>query len=335
VFVRHPDVAVENRSVGQFEQMEQSRCFTAARRPMVCTTCHDPHAVPDRAERDAHYRGKCLTCHAERGCALPAPERQAKGDSCIACHMPKAGSANIIHASVTDHRIPRTPARQAAPKGLAPGTPPLVRFRTGPHSLAREEGERDLGLALAGFAKKLSSEAGISPGEVRALAALRLRDAVERRPGDVEVWTALAGLREDRDSGAEQLRAARNAIALAPESDAARAALVEAATAAGRYDEAEAAATERIRLNPGATDPLLSRAVVRVGRGDWERAEADCRACLRLHPLHPQARVYLAVCLYKRGDRTAAEREHQTAVRLEPDPREQAHLTQLFRRGTQ
>ncbi len=43
VYVRHPDIAAPNRSVGQFEQMEQSRCFSASRGGLLCTSCHDPH----------------------------------------------------------------------------------------------------------------------------------------------------------------------------------------------------------------------------------------------------------------------------------------------------
>ncbi len=154
VYVRHPDLAAANRSVGQFEQMEQSRCFTGSRGALLCTSCHDPHAAPDAPTRDAHYRQRCLSCHKSQGCTLPEPDRRTKNDSCVACHMPKAASANIIHASVTNHRVPRTAAPGPAPKGLPFAESPLVRFRSGPFSPTGDERERDLGLALAGFAKK-------------------------------------------------------------------------------------------------------------------------------------------------------------------------------------
>ena len=46
VYVRHPDIAEANKSVGQFEQMEQSRCFTGSGGKLGCTSCHDPHNAP-------------------------------------------------------------------------------------------------------------------------------------------------------------------------------------------------------------------------------------------------------------------------------------------------
>lgn len=334
VHVRHPDIASANRSVGQFEQMEQSRCFTNSRGGLLCTSCHDPHSVPDPHVRDAHYRQRCLTCHDSKGCSLPEPERRSKNDSCAACHMPKAASANIIHASVTDHRIPRTRAPQPAPRGLPFATPPLVRFRTGPFSPAVEERERDLGIALAGFAKKRLPDEIAARGDLRLLATERLRGSLARWPGDADAWRALATCRVGRGEAAEKLRAASNAVALAPEGEPALAEFVEAATAAGQYDAADEAAGKRIRLNPNAVDPVISRAVVNLSRGHWEKVEADCRTALRLHPLHPQAHLYLGVCLHKQGDPAAGQRELQTAVRLETDEREQAILRDWYRQNT-
>jgi Flp pilus assembly protein TadD len=334
VYVRHPDIALANKSVGQFEQMEQSRCFTGAAGKMSCTSCHDPHSVPAPKEREAHYRQKCLSCHEKQGCSLPQVERRAKNDSCIDCHMPRAASANIVHASVTDHRIPRTREARPAPKGLAAGAVPLVRFRSSPYSPAAEERERDLGIALAEFSKKRLPEEITGRSDPRALAAERLNTSLGKWPGDGGAWLALASLRAERGKEAERFRAARNASALAPESDAALAVLAEAATAAGKYDEAESAAGKWVRASPGSTDALVSRALVYLARENWERAEEDCRAALRIQPLSPQAHLALAICRYHRGDRTAAERELQTAVRLESDPRERDLLTDWYRRAT-
>jgi predicted CXXCH cytochrome family protein len=333
VYVRHPDIAVANRSVGQFEQMERSRCFSGSRGALQCTSCHDPHSVPNQQGRDAFYRQKCLSCHDTKGCSLPQPERAAKNDSCIACHMPRAASANIIHASVTDHRIPRTPGARPSPKGLPFGASPLVRFRSGPFSPPPEERDRDLGIALARFGKKRLPDEITSRGDLRTLASERLRGSLERWRGDADAWLALAGVGGERSEDSERLRAARNAVALAPSSEA-LAALVEIATAAGKYDEAEEAAERRIQLNPNATDPVLSRAVVYLARGNWERAEADCRTVLRTQPLHPQAHLYLGICLHKRGDPVAGQRELQTAMQLEADPRERALLTDWYQRAT-
>ena len=132
--------------------------------------------------------------------------------------------------------------------------------------------------------------------------------------------------RRETPSGEQRCRA--------PEGEPALAEFVEAATAAGQYDAADEAAGKRIRLNPNAVDPVISRAVVNLSRGHWEKVEADCRTALRLHPLHPQAHLYLGICLHKQGDPAAGQRELQTAVRLETDEREQAILRDWYRQST-
>src|SRR5581483_7673756 len=126
--------------------------------------------------------GRCLTCHGSKGCSLPAAERKAKADNCAACHMPKAGSANIAHAAVTDHRIPRRPGSAANQPAAGGGSTPLIPFRPGPHA----------------------------PPRVRAVAVAeeRLRGAVRRDPKDVDAWLALAALQTARRDPAEGLKVA-------------------------------------------------------------------------------------------------------------------------------
>jgi predicted CXXCH cytochrome family protein len=334
VHVRHPAIFAENRSVGQFEQMEQSRCFTAGRGQLLCTTCHDPHAVPEPPARDAHYRDRCRRCHEPSACVAPPAEREAKKDSCVACHMPKAASSNIIHASVTDHRIPRRPDAHSRRATIPFGTPPLIRFRSGPLSPPREEQERDLGIALARFSRKPPPRELAGHPEPRLLALERLTASLSRWPGDADAWLAVAGVRTDHEPR-EKLRAARAAAALDPASEAALAALAEAATAAGDYELAVQTADEWVRQNPAGFEPLLGRAFVHLSREDWVKAEEDARAAIRLHPLHPRARMYLAVCLRKLGDPAAALREAQTAARLESSVRERELLMDWYRRATQ
>jgi hypothetical protein len=311
VHVIHPAAAKEYKSVGQFEQMEQSRCFT-----------------------DAHYRQRCLTCHEPNACVAPAEERRTKNDSCIACHMPRAASANIMHASVTNHRVPRTPDAKREHDAFPVGTPPLVRFRAGPLSPSVEERERDLGIALARFAKKRPARELILPGELRSLATERLLSSLERWPGDAEAWIALASSRTDRAAARERLRAAKAAVSLAPNSETALAALTEAAVAAREFDLAIAAATNWIDLNPTGFDPIISRGFVNLERRDWDRAHADALAALRRHPLHPVAHLYLAICYHNKGDAAAGFRQAQTAARLASDPGEQQYLLEWYRRAT-
>ncbi|MCU0703580.1 MAG: hypothetical protein MUF18_06350 [Fimbriiglobus sp.] len=335
VYVRHPDIAAANKSVGQFEQMEQSQCFIKSEGKLTCTSCHDPHLAPAPNAKDAHYRHRCQSCHEGSGsvhCSATPMAREAKADSCIACHMPKAASSNIVHTSVTNHRVPRTTAAPPAVRPLPYGTVPLVRFRTGQGESA-EENERDLGIALARYARVVSPQEAAIWGDPRVAAVGRLKAAVNRWPSDAEAWEALADAKPATDA-AEKLRAAQKAVEHAPESESALAVLTEAATVAAQFTTAVETANKWVSLNPRSLDPYVARAFVHLKRSDWAAAEADCRAALKLNPLHPEARLYLAICLHHQGDPTGGKKQAEAAAQLEVNPQERSGLLQWYRRAT-
>ena len=98
--------------------MKASRCFTASGGRLSCLTCHDPHRSPEGEEAIAWYRSKCRKCHSDTSCKLPTRARQAQGNACTACHMPKRTAGPISHSALTNHRIPATaghPDRAGAP----------------------------------------------------------------------------------------------------------------------------------------------------------------------------------------------------------------------------
>ena len=336
VFVRHPDIAEANKSVGQFEQMESSECFKKSGGTMTCTSCHDPHAAPTPLTRDVVFRNQCLNCHQGPGratCTATPAVRNEKRDSCIACHMPKADSSNITHASVTNHRVPRVPSPPTSARQLPYGTAPLVRFRTGA-TIPPEERDRDLGIALARYAKRVSPREAAARGDPRGIALSRLKASLTRWPGDAEAWEAFADARGDRGDPGETLKAAKNAVRIAPHSESALTSLAAVATTVGDFDLALQTVDQWVALNPASFDPLLARAFVYLKRGDWVRAEADCRAALKFHPFHAEAHLYLAICRYRQGDPAGGENASQTAASLETDPREKAYLRDWYRRAT-
>jgi hypothetical protein len=103
------DPAMRGRAVGQVEQMRESLCYRQSGGQLGCISCHDPHRLPEAGERIAYYRGRCLECHADRGCSLPLPTRRTRSpeDDCTACHMPRKDATDVAHTALTDHRIPR------------------------------------------------------------------------------------------------------------------------------------------------------------------------------------------------------------------------------------
>lgn len=330
VFVRPPETAEAYKQVGQLEQMERSRCFTASAGKLGCTSCHDPHQKP--ANPAVFYRDKCLTCHNSKGCSLPLPERQRTADNCVACHMPKADSINVSHTSLTDHRVPRKP-RVAAPKLEASGLP-IIAYRAGPHAPPLAERERDHGIALARFAEASSGGPSGPQGRFATFAEDLLTASLRRWPGDAAGWQALATAREARGDWPGAMRAARSTLALAPDSEEALLTLTFTATTDGQTDVALGAADKLVVLNPTAPDYWATRATAHMSATNWAKAEADLREALKLQSLAPRTRVLLAVCRHRQGDAAGAQKELDLAVSLVSDPRAKAAFQEQFRGQT-
>jgi predicted CXXCH cytochrome family protein len=119
---------------------------------MTCTTCHDPHSLPEEMMKGEHYRNKCLSCHQTDSCRSPAKARQEKQDYCITCHMPR-GPTDIPHFSFTHHRV-GIHEEQAKSKKLTEADK-LVPVVDVSH-LPKLEQQRLLGLANDIFAGKLA-----------------------------------------------------------------------------------------------------------------------------------------------------------------------------------
>src|SRR5262249_11779571 len=75
-------------------RLRKSKCFIQSAGRMTCTTCHNPHDIPRSSEP---YNAVCATCHA-------GIHPTAMND-CVACHMPKRRTQDVIHAVMTDHLI--------------------------------------------------------------------------------------------------------------------------------------------------------------------------------------------------------------------------------------
>lgn len=329
-FLRHPDLTDSRKSVGQFEQMEASRCFAGSGGRLGCTSCHDPHAKPDPAEAAAHFRGRCLSCHESRGCSLPAPLRAANDGSCIACHMPARDSSNVAHVAVTDHRIMRRPdAGGPRARSLAPGQLPLVPYRPGPHAPAAAERDRALAIALGDECAR-----GGAPPDLLHLAAARLDRALDAGPTDGPVWLTRSRVHAAQGDGLRAVEAARSAAGLDRDSEVALNQLAGAAMAADDYETAIRTADTLIALNPSSADHRLTRATAYFSRNQWEQAEADCRAALAIQPVRPNARFLLAVCRHKQGDPAGARRELDLALKLTPAPEMRTNLSRWYAQMT-
>lgn len=291
-FVRKPEFADGPTAGGHAEQMQASRCFQASEGKLGCISCHDPHAVIPAAEKGAHYRKRCLQCHAETSCSLAPAERRKTNpaDSCIDCHLPLSES-RIAHTAIADHQIRRRPAPARAPvkpRILQPGEVPLRAFH------GEVEG-RDLGLALGELAKNYPALSGsLGPTALPLLEA-----AVKRSPDDVAAREALGFVLWQLNRPKEGMAVLQAVLKEAPDRELA---LTYAAVLAGvlrRPEEAAGYWRRAIAVNPHSATYHVRLAKVHADSKEWEPALAACTEALRLDPLHQEARTLRATCAAK------------------------------------
>lgn len=83
----------------QADRLKMSQCYQAGN--LSCITCHNPH-VNIKNVGDDYFNSKCTSCHTSTDAEIHG---KPKGQNCIQCHMPKSGSIDIPHVSITDHYI--------------------------------------------------------------------------------------------------------------------------------------------------------------------------------------------------------------------------------------
>jgi Tetratricopeptide repeat/Cytochrome c554 and c-prime len=323
VFVQPPDGAGD-RFVGQIEQMQESRCFRASRGRLGCISCHDPHDFPAPADQVAYYRDRCLACHAQRGCSLPASARleQSKDDDCASCHMPKANSFDIPHAASANHRIPRNAGGENSFMADLGNTRrdkrQLVVFHNERMDAQdRAEVERDRGVALCRDGK-----------EGARIALPLLEAALAVRSDDVIAWECRGHALYILGRNEEAMAALQKALTIEPGRESA---LVEAARVAFKLDRRLDAATysqRAIRTNHWRSDYHGELALVYFQNREWQASADACQQALRLNSSWLKVRKLLIQCYLNLGKTEAARAELDTVLGF--DPPDRADLLRSF-----
>jgi len=272
------------RSANHVVQLRSSKCYTGSEGALGCISCHDPHSRPPPVQTAAYFRQRCLQCHAEQGCALPAERREElpAAGSCIHCHMPNLPRLDIAHSSATDHRLLRTPS---AEEGEAPDERhPWAFFDDCHERLPEWEVARAMGLAMMNSPdREVVGRRGRSAEEL-------LRFAARFAPDDVPLLGALGTVESQRG--------------LTPESVKLREAV--------KYWE------RGLEIEPFDEVILRSLAKAYSRLEDWERAEAYQRRLLRMVPHTVYDQSLLSEILLHRGDLAAAAEAGERAIRLDP-----------------
>lgn len=270
--------------------MQLSRCFQGSAGKLRCITCHNPHETPSRQAAPAFFRRKCLQCHTDASCGLPAAERVAQNppNDCAGCHMPKRPVGGISHSESTNHRIMKQAGQElpeVAFEEPSADLPDLICFNK-PAGVT----DRDLPLLtkLGAYGELAEKNPHLLP---RYLAVLEL--CAKSLPDHPLVLAALGrkALLNDDPRALDFLTRARQAGSDSLETFVD---LDKALVKAGKIEEAARVLETAAELYPYA--PVISRTLIlrRINLKEYSRARELMRRHMGLFPEDSLMRALLA-----------------------------------------
>lgn len=264
------------RAASQFEALWQSKCKRKSGDSLDCTTCHDPHFSPKRAEKIAYYRQKCLSCH-----TAFAENHHRSNLDCISCHMPPVPSSDIAHTQATDHRILRRPGEtEAAAVAVEHQPRALKRFP----SLDAKIDDRDLALAEEYVVPHLESPAALGKF---------LRKALAEKPNDPELLTSLGYLYQMQGKLQQALQLYERALQVDPLETAAATDLGVIDAQMGNLPHAVQLWEAAFQREPGNITVGLNLSRVLWQEGQQAKAREVLKRVLEFNPDLPEAKTLL------------------------------------------
>jgi hypothetical protein len=276
VFVRAGSPS-DLRVTSHVENLAQSACKRSSGDKLWCATCHDPHTVPEPAEKAAYFRGKCLSCHQTQDCQAAQETRRANGDDCTACHMPRGPASDIQHVVFTDHSIRRKPASAAVPASTAELVPYASFTAT----------TRDRAVAYAMVALRDGNTAD------RDRAFPLLKQAAEQGTADPLALVYLAEFYRDAKDDARALPIYQQVWRTDKTQYAAAAALGAYQMQRGNLAEAIELWRAALALNPAMTLVRVNLATALLRTGHPDEAKITLEKALEFNPASPEARELL------------------------------------------
>lgn len=330
-------------------RLMKSRCYMESKGALTCSTCHSPHKPIAGNEAATHFAGTCRTCHAAALDALVARNAHPTGNDCVACHMPKRRTEDVVHVAMTDHLIQRRPPTgnllaalpERHPKAQEEYRGEVVPYlprelaKTGIEGLYRGFAQvamaNNLPGGLSAFARLLAAlqprepewqiqlaEAYLAAGQPReALAACEA--ALRLRPGSARVLQLLA---KAAQAAGQTPRALTTLSAASAAAGASASLLTQFATLqleAGHPAEAIAALTRARALDPELPGTSVTLAQAYLASGQLSQAAASLNDGLRLDPFDSTAWDVAGRLAATRGNWPEALWSFEQAIRLRPE----------------
>jgi len=293
-------------------RLEQSRCFLESGAKLFCLDCHDPHR---KLESTASVRGVCQNCHVGRASARP--EHVAASTDCASCHMPKRRTQDVVHVTMTDHKI-QIPPRGVDYLSKREERDPSIEEVT-VHDTTRAPADAALYRVLAAA----RAESRRAPA-----AAQRLEQILASTPGtDIEPFFDLGAAQLRQKRYAELEKTALAILARAPDHPLALEWLglargdLDLLRKASRLDPQMVEIDYNLGLLAGGDEAIAAFRRAVAGRPNFvlawfhlgqsqqgDAAIAAYRRTLEIDPTFTRAYLALATALVARGDRDEALR---------------------------
>ncbi len=306
------------KAVSHVEQMHSSQCYQKSAGSLGCISCHNPHSVPSAAERETHYRNRCLTCHQDpqRTCSLPAPERMKspQGNSCISCHMPGFNATDIPHTTQTDHRILRNPSANDDNALETNRSPPafedLMIFGADVGKLPPVAQTRARNIMLA---RLLESQ----PSQQHAKSAKDALSAIlKAAPDDIEVLDALARCSKVLKQPDEAIAYWNRILKLSPRHMRTLYNLANYSFQIQRYRQAVQYFDRFLKENPWLAEVYANRSIALVRLGRLQEAVRDIRSAIKRNPTEPRYYTGLSELSLWTGQKKTAQSAGEIARKL-------------------
>ena len=293
-------------------RLEQSQCFRKSDGALSCGTCHDPHRTAPQAERAAHYRTACQTCHQPDGysAAHAAATPAVDTDNCASCHMPKRRTQDFVHAVMTDHLIRRRPGGEDLLAPLKESEPKITDVELVEPETVPEARDRYIYRAAAVLRAASGSHAAATQRLEMLLAGAEIED--------VEPYLDLAKgqLKQRQFEAAEQT--ARAILDRDPDNQQAREWLGLSLLARRQLDEAQEQFQEVLKQNPNRPEAHYNLGLLLIGKDQYAEAAAHLEKAAKARSNMAPAWYYLGYTNAKLNRLNEAFVSYRRTLQIEP-----------------
>jgi tetratricopeptide (TPR) repeat protein len=301
-------------------RMRQSACFQESDAALNCLSCHDPHRKVPVPQRVAHYRTACIKCHDVADCgpafefehslagqteldsaSKPITASPPKLADCVSCHMAERRTHDAIHATMTDHKIVRTP--EPSSQRLAHrAEPPPVSSETLPRQYLLRDSE------LLDAASEIYGDiAGSQLGNTESVSRLLDFTSSHSTPAPLKALAELASALRNRGDFQLELDTLVRSVQQYPDQVRPNLELAMALAASERHEDALRYYRRALEIGPALPETHVGIGVAMLHRGDLTEATLHFREAVRLRPLYPEALLNLGIVLFAQEEWDAAQ----------------------------